>query len=196
MQHARINTQKHIDMARWETLPEHLKGRANEQPRKTASEKDAEMVVEAGKITLKDLQESAKRKAKPVCMVGIDPGTNTGIAIREGKEWKSIQTLSIIEAIEIVVRLHIAYAGSVVVRIEDARLRTYFGKTGPEKWKGAGSIIRDCRIWEAEMERQGIRVEWVHPKDVKATTAEQFKKLTGWEGRTSIHAREAAWMII
>ena len=183
-------------MARWDKLPEHMKNRVNEQPRKTEAEKDAEMLEWMGDITLKDLQEATTRNKKPTCMVGIDPGTNTGLAIREGKEWKSIQTLSIIEAIEIVVRLNVAYAGSIVVRIEDARLRTYFGKTGPEKWKGAGSIIRDCRIWEAEMERQGIRVEWVHPKNVKATTAAQFKKMTGWEGKTSIHAREGAWMII
>ena len=26
--------------------------------------------------------------------------------------------------------------------------------------------------------------------------AEQFEKLTGWTGRTSIHARAAAWLII
>lgn len=153
-------------------MPGHLKGRANEQPK------------------------TAEKVSSVYCMVGIDPGTNTGLAIREGSEWKSIQTLSIIEAIEIVVRLHIAHAGNVLVKIEDARMRTYFGKTGDEKWKGAGSIIRDCRIWEAEMERQGVRVEWVHPKNVKATTDAQFKSLTGWKGRTSIHAREAAWLII
>lgn len=31
---------------------------------------------------------------------------------------------------------------------------------------------------------------------IVGATAEQFEKLTGWEGRTSIHAREAAWLIL
>jgi hypothetical protein len=128
--------------------------------------------------------------------VGIDPGTSTGIAIKDGDTFKSVQTMTIIEAIEIVKNLHRGYDGNIFLRIEDARLRTFFGKSGPERWKGAGSIIRDCRIWEAEMKRHNIPVQWVHPREVKETTAEQFKALTGWEGRTSIHAREAAWMII
>lgn len=129
-------------------------------------------------------------------MIGVDPGTHTGIAIRTEGEFKSIRTTTIIEAIELVCKLHRAYEGKIFVRIEDARLRTFFGKTGPEKWKGAGSIMRDCTIWETEMKRQGINFEMVHPKNVKATTAKQFEALTGWKDRTSIHAREAAWMIL
>ena len=87
-------------------------------------------------------------------------------------------------------------ANNTLVRIEDARQRTWFGNTGPEKWKGAGSIGRDCAIWEETLSKLKIPFELVHPKQVKATTAEQFKRLTGWTGRTSIHAREAAWLVI
>lgn len=134
--------------------------------------------------------------AKYAAVIGIDPGTHTGIAIREGKEWKSIQTLTIIEAIEIVKRVSAAHAGNILVRIEDARKRTYFGDSGPEKAQGAGSIKRDCSIWEDEMTRSKIRFEFVHPRNVKATDATTFKRLTGWQGRTSIHAREAAWLIL
>ncbi len=137
-----------------------------------------------------------KDSLKPVVSVGIDPGTNTGLAVKIFGKLETIDTLTICEAIEEVKRLKTEYFGSIFVRIEDARLRTYFGKSGPEKWKGAGSIMRDCSIWETEMERLGIPFELVHPRNVKATTAEYFKKLTGWEKRTSIHAREAAWLII
>ena len=149
--------------------------------------------------------KAPKQKATPTAFkplhsydakIGIDPGTKTGIAVIDGYDLKSVQTMSIIEAIEIVKNIYRAYGGNVLLRIEDARLRTFFGKSGPERWKGAGSIIRDCRIWEAEMARHKIPVQWVHPREIKETTSEQFKALTGWEGRTSIHAREAAWMII
>ena len=82
------------------------------------------------------------------------------------------------------------------VRVEDARLRTWFGNTGPEKWKGAGSIGRDCAIWVEVLTELQIPFELVHPKNVKETTSAYFKKLTGWTGKTSIHAREAAWLIL
>lgn len=132
----------------------------------------------------------------PKVEVGIDPGTNTGIAVKYDGVFSQVRTVTICEAIEEVKRLHTEFGNRLTLRIEDARLRTYFGKAGREQLMGAGSIKRDCNIWEEEMTRLCIRFQMVHPKNVKATTAEQFKKLTGWADRTSIHAREAAWMVI
>jgi len=136
-------------------------------------------------------------------MVGIDPGTHTGFAVKYCWEtpnvWKEVSTLTIFEAMQ---RLQIlnemaSVAGKTIfVRFEDARLRTYFGKSGPEKWKGAGSIMRDCNIWEEMLTYLKIPFEKVHPKNVKETDAKTFKGMTGWKGRTSIHAREAAWQIL
>lgn len=129
-------------------------------------------------------------------LIGVDPGTHTGVAIKVNGEFVGIETMTIIEAINCVTGWAENQKDDVLVRIEDARMRTYFGKSGSEKWKGAGSIMRDCKIWEDEMKRQGIVFQFVHPKHVKATTSDVFKKMTGWKYRTSIHAREAAWMII
>lgn len=132
-------------------------------------------------------------------LVGIDPGTKTGFAWKENGVLKQVETLTIIEAILQVHALEafcLARDYTLMVRIEDARLRTYFGKSGAEKWKGAGSIMRDCSIWEDEMQRRSIPFQMVHPKNVKETTPAQFEQLCGWDKRTSIHAREAAWMII
>lgn len=128
--------------------------------------------------------------------VGIDPGTNTGLAVKHDCTFSQIRTVTICEAIEEVKRLHVEFGDLLKLRIEDARLRTYFGNAGREKLMGAGSIKRDCTIWEEEMNRLGIPFQMVHPKDVKATTSDYFKKITGWAGRTSIHAREAAWLIL
>jgi len=128
-------------------------------------------------------------------LIGIDPGTHTGIAVKKHGKFELIETVTIFAAIQQIIYeddLH----GYIFVRIEDARLRTWFGKSGPEVWKGAGSIARDCAIWEEVLTELKIPFEMVHPKFVKATTADYFKKLTGWQGRTSKHAREAAWMIL
>lgn len=131
------------------------------------------------------------------CLIGIDPGTHTGIAIKESGLFRIIETLTIFEALNLTHEWFEYHgANNTLVRIEDARQRTWFGNTGPEKWKGAGSIGRDCAIWEETLSKLKIPFELVHPKQVKATTAEQFKRLTGWAGRTSIHAREAAWLVI
>lgn len=128
--------------------------------------------------------------------IGIDPGTNTGLAVKYDGVFAQIRTVTICEAIEEVRRIHAEFGDRLILRIEDARLRTYFGKAGREKLMGAGSIKRDCTIWEEEMNRLAIPFQMVHPKDVKATTSDYFKKITGWSGRTSIHAREAAWLIL
>ena len=137
---------------------------------------------------------TAKRRAS--CLIGIDPGTHTGLAIKESGLFRIIETLTIWEALNLTHEWFEYHKGNTLVRIEDARQRTWFGNTGPEKWKGAGSIGRDCAIWEETLTHLKIPFELVHPKQVKATTAEQFKRLTGWAGITSIHAREAAWLVL
>lgn len=130
-------------------------------------------------------------------LIGIDPGTHTGIAIKMHGDLKLIETVTIWKALNLV-KEWAEYEGrqNAFVRVEDARLRTWFGNTGPEKWKGAGSIGRDCAIWEGFLTDLKIPFEMVHPKNVKETTADYFKNLTGWNFRTSKHAREAAWMIL
>lgn len=138
-----------------------------------------------------------QRKESPIVVIGIDPGTNTGFSVVLRGELNNIETTTIFMALTAVSGLRQKYPlNSILVRFEDARLRTWFGKSGPEKWKGAGSIMRDCAIWEETLTALGIPFEKVAPKDVKETTAEQFEKITGWKGRTSIHAREAAWLIL
>jgi len=139
------------------------------------------------------------RAKKANVLIGIDPGTNTGCAVKEGHKWQSVETLTIFEAINRVIEWKKscdAHLWTMIVRIEDARKRTWFGKSGAERWKGAGSIGRDCAIWEETLTALGIPFEMVHPKNVKSTTSDGFKKITGWQGRTSIHAREAAWLLL
>lgn len=139
----------------------------------------------------------ARRKAQ--VLVGIDPGTNTGLAVKERGKFIEIQTTSIFKAIEEIRILNtLAFECSVdiFVRVEDARKRTWFGNTGKERLKGAGSVERDCAIWEEVLTELNIPFEMVHPKEVKETTAKYFAKISGWKGRTSKHSREAAWLVL
>lgn len=143
-------------------------------------------------------QAEAMQPTNASVLIGIDPGTHTGIAIKTEGKWHRIETMQIHEAIETVLYYNKKYsaADEILVRFEDARLRTYFGKSDREKLQGAGSVKRDCSIWHEVLSHYHIRFQRIHPRYVKATTAEQFKALTGWHGQTSIHAREAAWLIL
>lgn len=138
-------------------------------------------------------QAEAMQPTTATVLIGIDPGTHTGIAIKTEGKWHRIETMSIFTALKLV---SVFRYDNVLVRFEDARLRTYFGKSDREKLQGAGSVKRDCAIWEEVLTEYKIPFQRIHPRYVKATTAEQFKALTGWHGQTSIHAREAAWLIL
>jgi hypothetical protein len=141
-------------------------------------------------------QAEAMQPTTAAVLIGIDPGTHTGFAVKMYGAWQVIETKTIYKAINDVIWLAKNRERSILVRFEDARLRTYFGKSDREKLQGAGSVKRDCAIWEEVLTEYNIPFQRIHPRYVKATTAEQFKTLTGWHGQTSIHAREAAWLIL
>lgn len=147
-------------------------------------------------LTWTAAQLAAKQK-NYACVIGIDTGTHTGVAIKAHGDMKLIETLTIWRALNLV-KEWAEYHGkqNTFVRVEDARKRTWFGATGKERLKGAGSVERDCAIWKEVLTELQIPFEMVHPKEVKETTAEYFKKISGWQERTSKHSREAAWLIL
>ena len=84
----------------------------------------------------------------------------------------------------------------VEVWFEDARLRQWYGDKGREALQGAGSIKRDCGIWEEFCAMHGIPHRAIKPaKGATKWDAERFKKMTGWPGRTNEHARDAALLV-
>lgn len=134
--------------------------------------------------------------------VGIDCGVKTGFAVAVNGVLTRVETLTITQAMEKVKVLHTQDTG-LVVRIEDARLRTWFGsadarqaKSGAGIREGVGSVKRDCSIWEQFCKEQGIKFDLVHPAaNMTKTKDAYFKKITGWVGRTSEHSRDAAMLI-
>jgi hypothetical protein len=135
--------------------------------------------------------------------IGIDCGVHTGICVWSTslKMIRKIETLSIHKAMEEVKRWH-DQAGNIFVRIEDARLRTWIPYQKNEKAErgrreGAGSVKRDCRIWEDFLTDLGVPFEMVAPQRNKTKVdVNYFKKLTGYTGKTSEHARDAAGLVI
>ncbi|EMN93341.1 hypothetical protein LEP1GSC112_0438 [Leptospira interrogans serovar Pomona str. UT364] len=85
----------------------------------------------------------------------------------------------------------------ICLLIEDARKRKWFGPNADAKRQGAGSVKRDCALWEDFCNREGIPFRLVHPKRGATKWDEmQFKTYTGWTGRTSEHSRDAAMLIV
>jgi hypothetical protein len=136
--------------------------------------------------------------------IGIDCGVHTGLCIwsTRQKSISHIHTLKIHEAMETVRKWHQTWGGQLFVRIEDARLRTWIPYQKNEKAErgrreGAGSVKRDAKIWEDFLTDLGVPFEMVAPKRNKTKVdAEYFKKLTGYTGKTSEHARDAAGLVI
>jgi hypothetical protein len=131
-------------------------------------------------------------------MVGLDPGVSTGFSIwcRREHILKDVVTLGITQAMtRIRLMRDVGSLHSVV--FEDARLRTWFGVKGKEALQGAGSIKRDCGIWQEFLEGlDGVPFKPVSPKAKGAKLdAATFAKYTGWQGRTSEHARDAAMLV-
>lgn len=138
--------------------------------------------------------------------IGIDPGTHTGVAVWDSKEGRflSLETMPIHRALEKVKEMSYPfwhmdklYHEDIQVIFEDARLRTWFGKGNvTAKAQGAGSVKRDCSIWEDFLTDMEIPFVTTKPGNVATkVTPSWFRKLTGWEGRCSEHARDAALLV-
>ena len=130
--------------------------------------------------------------------IGIDPGTHTGMAVWDSKEGKflSLETLPIHRAMVEVMNLRIGRDIQVV--FEDARQRKWYGKGDTNaKLQGAGSVKRDCSIWEEFCKDYGIPFRAIPPvKGATKITPEYFKLISHYQGRTSEHSRDAAMLVI
>jgi hypothetical protein len=129
-------------------------------------------------------------------LIGIDPGVNTGIAIydKAKKGFVLIETVQIVNAHNYLANHN--HKSQMFLRIEDARKRNWFGMKGKEALQGAGSIKRDCQIWEQFCDLHGIEYEMVPPKNNRTKLdASVFSAYTGWKKQTSQHARDAAMLV-
>jgi hypothetical protein len=140
-----------------------------------------------------------------VIHIGIDPGVQTGYAAWDAVagQFAAIRTLAIHEAMAYVYEVH--RSGMLhSVTFEDARMRKFFeaadarqAKSGAGIREGIGSIKRDCSIWADYLGAYGIPYKSVAPSAGSTKwSAEYFQRVTGWAGRTSNHARDAAVLVL
>jgi len=131
--------------------------------------------------------------------IGIDPGTETGFAVWDSGRNALIdcRTLKIHQALDEVKVWSSINPGNLIVVFEDARQRKWYGSNSWEKMQGAGSVKRDCSIWEDFCKDLGIPFQAQPPQGgMTKVTSEYFKMITNWVGRTSNHARDAAMLVV
>lgn len=136
--------------------------------------------------------------------IGIDTGDHTGVAVwdTERRMFLQIETATLPAAFDIVAFwVSIRGQQGVEVVIEDARLRKWIPRYGDisrtiGRAQGAGSVKRDAKIWQQFCELRGLRLTSKAPtKGLTKWDAAAFSRITGWNGRTSEHARDAALLV-
>lgn len=132
-----------------------------------------------------------------IAKIGIDTGVNTGIAVWQDGRLQSVESMTITKAMRYILTCHSHKYTKLY--IEDARKWIGFnGKTKATqaRLQGAGSVKRDAKIWEDWCKEHDYEVVFVKPmgKGLKKS-AEEFKRITGWTGRTNEHSRDAAMIV-
>ena len=141
--------------------------------------------------------------------IGIDPGTRTGVAVAfpepdaRGYRWAELHTLPLHRALALVTEQVLqldrdTYTKRGLVVVEDARQIS-----GPAHQKlGAGSVRRDCNIWDELLSElgehvDGLEVRFVRPSrgGLRKLSAERLAQFTGCQLTGSQHARDAAGVL-
>ncbi len=119
-------------------------------------------------------------------IIGIDPGVHTGFAVweLEGDKLLMCEAMGIVQTMQLV----LDHDPALLV-VEDARMRGGSRQAS----MGAGSVRRDCSIWEEWARAHGIPLKCISPADKgPKLSAEAFQRLTGWPVGLNEHARDAA----
>ncbi|MDO5769298.1 MAG: hypothetical protein Q4P13_07320 [Psychrobacter sp.] len=133
-------------------------------------------------------------------LIGIDTGVKTGFAYSVNGEIQDIATETILSAQELVLKIcNRSNKDDItcIVCIEDVRQRKWVAPNiGSERLQGIGSVKRDCSIWQEFCEYHNLRHLLIPPANIETKTkATYFKSVTGYQGRTSEHGRDAGMMI-
>lgn len=128
-------------------------------------------------------------------LIGLDPGTETGIARWDAKGATLIDVRSTM--------LHKAMLSIILTKpdlviFEDARHhRVHSGADNrPQRLQGVGSIKRDCAIWHEFLTDSQIPYVTRRPSAKRTKMpAYQFNLVTGWAAKTNNHGRDAALLV-
>jgi hypothetical protein len=138
------------------------------------------------------------QKPKHRVKLGIDPGTHTGIALAVDGKLTQLYTSDFWECYDWVrdtylpgeIEIHIEDTNDLPVIDRGASWRSH-GKIG----KNIGSVCREASLLISGFRRLGYAVVCRDQKRTPKLDAETFRRLTGWEGRTNSHMRDAAVLV-
>jgi hypothetical protein len=135
-------------------------------------------------------------------VIGIDPGEQTGVAVysREGRRLVAVKTTTFWGAHDYVLAFE-PDAAEIVVEVPGTFL--YAAQTAANRamqFRGArdrkavnvGGVRMMGELLARRFEAKGFNVRRVQPARAKKWDAAQFKRVTGWEGRTNEHERDAS----
>jgi hypothetical protein len=133
-----------------------------------------------------------------VRILGVDPGTHTGVALWDAaaQKFELVECMAIHRALEYVGDLERSAAFKLPVIFEDARQRNWFGHSGRERLQGAGYAKRDAVIWEDFLTDLGC--PYLARKPSSGSTGwdqGKFRQLTRWDAKTNEHARDAGVLV-
>lgn len=127
-------------------------------------------------------------------VVGIDPGTNTGIAVFRSGKLLSLQTIHPLD-----IATTLAQWSPDRVIFEDSRLTSHLFTTNrnaavaKSMARKVGQVDAYCGLIAAACERLDIPVHGISPAQKgKKVKAEQFAAITGWDKPSNEHSRDAA----
>lgn len=153
-------------------------------------------------MTASEFQSKYGTPKVDVC-VGVDPGVNSGVAVWSchSKKFLILSTGKAVEAEHYIKTLWDdlrSQGKTLMVYVEDVRsLRLPKHLQNPGRTKGAGSVGRDVQRFLDFLEYNGIphQAAKLSPKEFRSGDGAWFKAKTGYEGRTSEHARSAAGLV-
>lgn len=127
-------------------------------------------------------------------ILGIDPGTHTGLAVIQDGKLYQLQTIHPLDIATMLAQL----SPSRVV-FEDSRLTSHLFTTNKKAAvaksmaRKVGQVDMVCGLIVEACARLGIPAHGISPKGKGAKLkAEPFKELTGWVGPSNEHERDAA----
>lgn len=140
-----------------------------------------------------------KNEGVELHVLGLDPGRKTGVALYVNGVLSELATIGPVELQSFLVGR--SKLGRLQVVFEDSRLISAIYSDKDAKNEAAkkkiardvGGIDMLCLLIEDSCKRLRVRYLGLSPKEKGAkVAASAFEHITGWEGRTNEHERDAA----
>lgn len=132
-------------------------------------------------------------------IIGIDPGKQTGLAFAIDGKITELCTVDFWTAYDRVrmwapecVEIHIEDTSDLPVIGRPHTNRHAHGKIG----RNVGGVCREAELLISGFRRLGYTVIPHRNKKSSKMDAKTFNRITGWEGRTNQHQRDAAVLVI